>query len=71
MIALLTCSDPDASANGQVDMTLYVRNGVESNMENFFILENNVIKTGRSLDREMIPMFFIDIQACDRGNNIR
>ena len=71
-IAFINYNDPDDGANGQVDVRIHVRSEVESgNLNNYFILEDNIIKTGRKLDRETIPRFYIDIRACDRGNDIK
>ena len=70
-IAVLSYSDPDASSNGQVDVRMYVRNDVGNTFPNYFILDEDIIKTGRALDRETIPRFFIDIRACDQGNDRR
>ena len=66
-IAVVSCSDPDYGANGKVDISISVKSKYESNFNNFFILQNNFIKTGNKLDRESSPSFHIDINACDRG----
>ena len=66
-IAIIGCSDPDLGRNGQIDVTVSTKGSDGSNLSGVFLLQNGFIKTGRTLDRETMPSYHLDIHACDRA----